>query len=378
MKHIYILGAAGSIGLQTLDVIKDNPNQFHIVGVSLGSNDQINEDILNSYKIEIASLRTNDKIKFYQEKYPHITFVYGDEGLKQIASYPKQGLFVNALSGSAGLIPTVLAIESKKDIALANKETLVMAGDIINALVKKHGVKLYPIDSEHSALWQVIRGESQGDIKKMVITASGGSFRDLTRDQLEHVTVQDALKHPNWSMGAKITVDSATMMNKGLEVIEAHHLFNLPYDKIETILHLESVVHGLVYFVDGTVKASLSLSDMRIPIAYALYYPERRMFNSDLPLVDLHFKPMDYKRFPLLKLAYEVGNKGGLLPTVMNASNEMAVKLFLKGNISFLEIEKIVFDTVSNFKNQINPTLEEIIETDHHIQEQIKNRYGKR
>lgn len=378
MKNVYLLGAAGSIGLQTLDVISKDLNTFKIIGLSLGSHDETNFQILDQFDVEIASLRTSEKLDQYRKKYPKTMFVSGDEGLVQIASYPKQGLFINALSGSAGLIPTVTAIESKKDIALANKETLVMAGDLVNELVQKHGVNLYPIDSEHSALWQVLKGESYHDIKKLVITASGGSFRDLSRDELKSVTVQDALKHPNWSMGAKITIDSATMMNKGLEVIEAHHLFHVPYDQIETVIHRESVVHGLIYFIDGTVKASLSLSDMRIPIAYALYYPKRRSFDSNLPLVDLHFSAMDFTRFPLLKLAFEVGKKGGILPTVMNAANEMAVKLFLNGDISFLDIEKIVIDTVSTYPNQSQPTLNQIIETDHHIQKHIKDRYGKR
>lgn len=378
MKNIYLLGAAGSIGLQTLDVISNDLSEFKLIGVSLGSNDDINFQILNQFEVEIASLRTSEKLSLYQKNYPKTKFVFGDEGLITLASYPKPGLCVNALSGSAGLKPTVSAIESKKDIALANKETLVMAGDIINDLVKKHEVHLYPIDSEHSALWQVLRGESYQDIKKLIITASGGSFRDLNRDQLRFVTVKDALKHPNWSMGAKITIDSATMMNKGLEVIEAHHLFHLPYEKIETVLHDESVVHGLISFVDGTIKASLSLSDMRIPIAYALYYPKRRAFNSELTLKDLHFKEMDFTRFPLLKLSFEVGKQGGILPTVMNAANEMAVKLFLKGDISFLDIEKIVMTTVLDYPNISHPTLNEIIETDHTIQQQIKDRYGKR
>jgi len=272
----------------------------------------------------------------------------------------------------------VEAIKTHKDIALANKETLVMAGDIINKLIHEFHVHLYPVDSEHSALWQVLKGEHQEDIQKLVITASGGSFRDKTRKELIHVTVEDALKHPNWNMGAKITVDSATMMNKGLEVIEAHHLFHLPYDKIETILHKESVVHGLIYFKDGTIKASLSVSDMRIPIAYALFYPKRTVYDQHLELTNLSFEPMNGERFPLLKLAYQVGEAGGLLPTVMNAANEAAVKLFLNRQISFLEIENIVIDTVNHFKNIIEPSLDLIIETDQQIQQAIKLAHEKR
>ncbi|MBU1141565.1 MAG: 1-deoxy-D-xylulose-5-phosphate reductoisomerase, partial [Firmicutes bacterium] len=233
-------------------------------------------------------------------------------------------------------------------------------------------------DSEHSALWQVLKGEDIRDVSKLVITASGGSFRDLSRQELINVSVKDALKHPNWQMGAKITIDCATMMNKGLEVIEAHHLFELPYEKIETILHDESIVHGLVYFNDGTIKASLSESNMKIPIAYALFYPQRRQYNQHLELTNLSFKAMDYDRFPLLKVAYEVGRQGGLMPTVMNAANEAAVKLFLNGEISFLDIENIIIDTISAFKNIETPTLDEIIKTDYSIQQMIRNTHEKR
>lgn len=378
MKHLYLLGAAGSIGLQTLEIIEKDPTSFKLVGLSLSSHDETNHEILNRFPVDIACLRYDHQIPMYQERYPHIQFVWGEEGLLTIASYPKQGLFINALSGSSGLKPTVLAIQSKKDIALANKETLVMAGDLINQLINQYGVKLYPIDSEHSALWQVLKGESLKDVHRLVITASGGSFRDLSREELHHVTLEQALKHPNWSMGSKITIDSATMMNKGLEVIEAHHLFHIPYEQIDTVLHRESVVHGLVYFNDGTIKASLSLSDMRIPIAYALYYPQRHPYPHHLALTDLHFSPMDFNRYPLLKLAYHVGKEGGLLPTVMNASNEAAVKLFLQGSISFLEIEDIVMKTVHTYSNQCHPTLETIIQTDHDVQRELFRRYEKR
>ncbi len=305
-------------------------------------------------------------------------FTWGDQGLIDVVTYEKEGVVVNALSGSAGLNPTIEAIKTKKDIALANKETLVMAGDIVNEYVKNYQVKLYPIDSEHSALWQTLDHENQNDISKIVITASGGSFRDLSRKDLENVDLNQALKHPNWSMGAKITIDSATMMNKGLEVIEAHHLFHLGYNQIETVLHKESVVHGLTYFKDGTIKASLSVSDMRIPIAYALFYPKRTVYDQALTLTDLSFKPMDYKRFPLLKLAYEVGKQGGIMPTVMNAANEAAVHLFLKKKISFLEIEDIVFKYVGIQEQIKNPTLKQIIEIDQKIQQEIYQAYEKR
>lgn len=378
MKNIYLLGSTGSIGTQSLEVIKKHLDCFYLVGCSLGTNNEKNYNILDTFKPEIAVLRHGKQLKTYEEAYPAVKFVVGDQGLIELVSYPKKGLVINALSGSVGLAPTIAAIESNKDIALANKETLVMAGDLVNKAVKEHQVKLYPIDSEHSALWQTIDHENPKHIKKMVITASGGSFRDLTREELKNVTLKQALNHPNWKMGAKITVDSATMMNKGLEVIEAHHLFQLSYDQIETVLHKESVVHGLTYFIDGTIKASLSVSDMKIPIAYALFYPKRVSYERSLELTNLSFKPMDFKRFPLLALAYEVGKKGGIMPTVMNAANEAAVHLFLKEKINFLDIEHIVFDSVANFKQIENPTLEEIILINQSVQDDIMKKYEKR
>ncbi len=378
MKNIYLLGATGSVGKQTLDVIKNNPKVFKLIGVSLGRSDKDNDIILSEHHVDIASLRTNDKLSLYQKKYPKTTFVVGDEGLIEVVKYPKPGLVVNALAGSAGLKPTVAAIKQKKDIALANKETLVMAGDLIDTYLKDYGVHLYPVDSEHSAIWQTLANERHDDIEKIVITASGGAFRDLTRDQLNDVTVEEALKHPNWSMGPKVTIDSATMMNKGLEIIEAHHLFHMDYDHIETVLHKESLVHGLTYFKDGSVKASLGVSDMHIPIAYALSYPKRLVYPKTLALQNMTFKPMDFERFPLLELAYQVGRSGGLLPTVMHAANEAAVKLFLEEKITFLGIEEIVIRTVRGFDNKLNPTLEDILETDHKIQQSIIDYYEKR
>ena len=371
MKNIYILGAGGSIGQQTLDIIKKQNNEFKLIGVSLSSKDQVNDQILSDFDVEIACLRNDSKKSFYEKKYPKVNFVVGDEGLIAISKYPKPGVLVNALAGSAGLRPTIEAIKQKKDIALANKETLVMAGDIVNQYVKDYQVRLLPVDSEHSAIWQTLEGSTHEDIKKIVITASGGSFRDKSRFDLLDITVEDALNHPNWNMGPKITIDSATMMNKGLEVIEAHHLFNLGYDQIETVLHRESIIHGLTYFNDGTIKASLGVSDMRIPIGYALNYPKRMIYDSDMPLVDMHFKPMDFNRYPLLKLAYEVGKAKGLLPTVMNAANEAAVKLFLNNKITFLDIENIVIKTVNDFDNVLNPTLDQILQVDRDIQESI-------
>lgn len=372
MKNLYILGAAGSIGTQTLDIIRKFPNRFNLIGASLSSKDDINEAILSGFDLEVCVLRNNKLLKYYQNKYPNTLFYYGDEGLIKLAQYKKRGLFLNALSGSSGLIPTIEAIKAKKTILLANKETLVMAGNIINEYLLKYDVKLYPIDSEHNALWQLLDNVNKKHIEKIIITASGGSFRNKNRSELKNVTRDEALNHPNWQMGSKITIDSATMMNKGLEVIEAHYLFNLPYEKIETILHEESLVHGILVLKDGNIKAMLGNNDMRNPILYALMYPNRAESSfKDFKFQDLHFKEMDFNRYPLLKLAYDVGKKGGLLPTVMNAANEAAVNLFLNNKITFLQIEEIVINNVLNFKNVKNPSLSAIIECDKRIKNEI-------
>lgn len=377
MKQLYLLGASGSIGVQTIDVIKQYQHEFKLVGVSFGNrNEAHTKAVIETFKPEIVCLRDESSISTYQQLYPNTRFVSGDDGLLAIAAYPKRGLLINALMGSVGLKPTVLAIKHQKDIALANKETLVMAGDLINDLVSEYHVKLLPIDSEHNAILQALQGEDLKDIKSITITASGGSFRDLSRDDLKHVTKQDALKHPNWSMGDKITIDSATMMNKGLEVIEAHHLFRLPYDQIETLIHKESIIHGMVTFKDESVKAVLGFPDMRMPILYALSYPSHyaldlKPLNLGL-LGQLTFKPMDYERYPLLQLAFEVGKKGGLYPVVMNAANEKAVSLFLNEQITFLDIETLVLKAVSTFKDNIaKPSLEDILACNQKIYESV-------
>lgn len=377
MKSIYILGGSGSIGLQALNVIEQYPNEFKLIGISLGNrNITSNQLILQTFKPEIVALKDQSHLEQYAKISPSTKFVIGEEGLMDVATYPKAGLLINALMGSVGLKPTVKAIESKKNIALANKETLVMAGDLINQLVKLHQVELIPIDSEHNAILQALLGEDKVDIKSITITASGGAFRDLNREQLKYVTKGDALKHPNWHMGAKITIDSATMMNKGLEVIEAHHLFGLPYEQIKTVLHYESIIHGMVTFKDESTKAILGYPDMRMPILYALSYP--RHLALDLKPLDLEtigtltFKPMDYDRFPLLALAYKVGKLGGLYPTVMNAANEKAVALFLNNEVSFLDIENMVIHAVETFKDNINePTLDDILNCNHRIYEKV-------
>lgn len=378
MINVYILGTTGTIGLNAVDVILEHKELFNVIGISLGnSNKAMHEDLINKLNPEIVHFRSKNDLA---KKYSKITFFYEEEGLLEFLSYPTKGIVINAISGSSGLVPTIKAIESKKDIALANKETLVMGGDLIKELVNKHGVKLIPIDSEHNALLSCLVGEQKEDIKKVIITASGGSFRDLTKEELKNVTKEEALNHPNWKMGPKITIDSATMANKALEIIEAHYLFDVSYDNIETLLHRESIVHGFVEFVDGSVKALLSNPDMRMPILYALTYPKRYpsgIKELNLDNLSLNFVKIDKDRFPLINVAYEVGKKKGLYPTLFNAVNEACVKLFLNDKIKFMEIEEIIIEEIKLFKNNIEkPTIREIIEFDEDIQRKVLKKYG--
>lgn len=371
MKNISLLGATGSIGIQTLDVIASHPNEFKLVAMSFGTNYQKGIEIINKFHPEFVSVKDKATYDIMKDTFTKedITFHYGEEGLIEAAIYDGVDVLVNAVVGSVGLIPTLRAIENNITIALANKETLVTAGHIVTELAKKHNVSVLPVDSEHSAIFQCLQGESGKSIERLIVTASGGSFRDKTRDELEGVTVEQALNHPNWSMGAKITIDSATMMNKGLEVIEAHWLFNMPYEKIDVLLHKESIIHSLVEFHDHSIIAQLGTPDMRVPIQYALTYPNR------LPLVhgkrldlseigQLHFEKADFSRFRCLQYAYESGKIGGTMPTVLNAANEEAVAAFLKGNISFLHIENLIETSLEKHENIALPSLEQIQEVD--------------
>ncbi|MBR5796578.1 MAG: 1-deoxy-D-xylulose-5-phosphate reductoisomerase [Erysipelotrichaceae bacterium] len=368
MKQVILLGASGSIGVQTIDVIEQHPDEFELVAFSVGKRVQIVRDVLAKMDVKEVCVMNKEDADALSLEYPNVHFTYGDEGLVHLASLDKGDIVVNALLGFAGLIPTLTAIEHKKDIALANKETLVAGGMFVKEAINKHGVNLYPIDSEHSAIFQCLQGNPHKSIKRLIITASGGSFRDKTRAELEGVSVKQALSHPNWSMGAKITIDSASMMNKGLEVIEAHWLFDLPFSKIDTIMHRESVIHSMVEYEDTAVMAQLGTPDMRLPIQYALTYPSRLPLESEpldlLKLSTLHFEPLSYERFPLLKLAYEVGEKGGNFPAIMFGANEAAVAMFLEEKISFLEIEEYVHKAVHDLEFIAHPTLEEVIASD--------------
>lgn len=381
MRNLYIVGACGSIGTQTLDIVRDNPNDYKVIGMSVGSNLDLAQKLLNEFTPEIVCYRKKEHINEVKLNYSPI-ICYGDEGLLEIARYHKYDdeVFVNALVGMSGLLPTVEAIKSLKSIALANKETLVVGGDIINQMVKEYNVKLTPIDSEHSAILQCLAGEKHEDVKRLIITASGGSFRDKTREELVGATKEMALKHPNWKMGQKITIDSATMMNKGFEVIEAHYLFNLPYEKIDTILHPGSIVHSLVEYNDGTIKAELGTADMHTPIAYALRYPRHDLKaskNLNLIGLNLEFKELSHKRFPCLEYAYIAAKRGGLYLTALNASNEAAVYLFLHDKIEFLDIEKIIYEEISkDIYSKIEYNLENIVYYSKKIMNDILERYG--
>ena len=378
MKYVYILGSLGSIGMQTLEVIRENKDEFKVIGLSLGRNLELAKEICEEFKPEIISLR--EKKEFKLSYNPIIT--YGDEGLLEVAKYHKYDneVLVNALVGMSGLLPTVYAIKAKKNLALANKETLVVAGDIIKDLIKEYNVSLTPIDSEHSAILECLKGEDKKDIKRLIITASGGSFRNKKREELINVTKKDALCHPNWKIREKITIDSATMMNKGFEIIEAHYLFDVPYEKITPILHPQSIIHSMVEYNDGTIKASLGPTSMMIPIKYALRYPSHDGVTNagylDLIGLNLTFNELSEERYPCLKYAYYAAKKGGIYYAVLNASNEAAVKLFLEEKIKFLDIEKIIENEINNpIYEKYEYNLENIIKVSKDIINDILGRY---
>ncbi len=366
MKNIAILGASGSIGQQALDVIREHATDFNLVAFSVGKNIAYAQNIINEFKPDIVSVQYEEDI----EKLSHldVEIVYGDKGLLVVSTYHKTDLLLNSILGSIGLKPTMAAIEAGIDIALANKETLVVAGELVMNKAKEKNVKILPVDSEHSAIFQCLHGENNQNINKLIITASGGSFRDLTRDELKDVTLEDALNHPNWSMGQKITIDSATMMNKGLEVIEAKWLFDLNIDQIETILHKESIIHSMVEFNDSSIIAQLGTPDMRTPIQYAFTYPNRAPRDAErlnlAQIGQLNFKEMDFNRFKCIKLAYKALSIGGTMPVVLNAVNEVAVGKFLNKEISFLDIERMIEKEMKEHQVIASPDLDTILKID--------------
>ena len=371
MKKICLLGSTGSIGSQTIELINENPKDFSLVAVSCGKNIELFRKILaNNKNIKWACVQLENDYLVLKEEFKNINFYYGDEGLLELLQdcYKSIDLVVNALVGFAGFLPSVRTLELNTDLALANKESLVVGGEIINRILKTTNAKLYPIDSEHVALAKCLKGKKKTEIKRLILTASGGSFRDLSREELAHVTKENALKHPSWSMGAKITIDSATMMNKGFEVIEAKYLFNLPVDKIDILLHDESVIHSLVEFVDNSYLADLGPADMKVPIAYALYQKERKKITTrSLNLEDLgtlHFRKLDLKRYPCISYALKAIKQGGTLPCVLNASNEEAVYAFLEGKISFIEIEEIINMMLDSHRVISDPMIDDIVYVD--------------
>ncbi|MCY9771669.1 1-deoxy-D-xylulose-5-phosphate reductoisomerase [Paenibacillus larvae] len=368
-KSISILGSTGSIGTQTLEVVENHPELFTVKALAGGRNINLLAEQARKFSPEMISVADKKLAEQIKSLVPPDTKVfYGEEGLIEAAAGTDADVTLTAVVGSQGLKPTLAAIESGKQIALANKETLVSAGHLVTEAARKHKVTLLPLDSEHSAIFQCLNGENSKDVRAITLTASGGSFRDKTRDQLQGVTVKEALNHPNWSMGAKVTIDSATMVNKGLEVIEAHWLFGVPYGQIEVMIHPESIIHSYVEFQDYSIIAQLGLPDMRIPIQYALTFPKRLPSpGKSLNLAEigkLHFQRMDFDRFPCLRMAYECGKAGGTATTVFNAANEVAVARFLKGEISFLKIEDLIERTLNAHNPETMPSLEEITEAD--------------
>jgi 1-deoxy-D-xylulose-5-phosphate reductoisomerase len=357
-KKLAILGSTGSIGQQTLDVIKNFPGKFRIVGLAGGKNTSLLAEQISQFQPQLA--------------YSPIKFSLPDKtklsSLEEIATHPDVDIVIIATSGKTGLAPTLAAIRSGKKIALANKEVLVMAGEIIMAEAKYHQAQIMPIDSEHSAIWQCLRGE-KAEVARLILTASGGPFYHYSPTQLAEVTVEEALQHPTWKMGRKVTIDSATLMNKGLELIEAHWLFSIPFKKMEVIIHPQSIIHSMVEFADGSLKAQLSTPDMRFPIQYALSYPER-LANPSLPHIDLArlnsltFETIDYSTFPCLQLALNAGKKGGTYPSVLCAADEIAVELFLNRHISFTGIAEIIAHTISLHRGIAKPTLDDILAAD--------------
>ena len=376
MKYLSILGSTGSIGTQTLEIIRQYPNEFKVAGLTTNKNSDLLLKQIKEFKPKAVAIMDKSKVDDLLN-FSTCQVYSGIEGLNKIAILQEADTVVNALVGSVGIEPTYHVIRAKKNIALANKETLVAAGSVIMEEVKKSNASLMPIDSEHSAIFQCLTGENIKEVNKVTITCSGGPFKNYTKQQLENVIVQDALKHPTWNMGSKITIDSATLMNKGFEVIEAYWLYGIDYEKIKIVIHPQSIIHSLVEFVDNSVIAQLGLPDMKIPIQYALTYPKRfQSLSMPLDLIkikNLDFKKPDFDMFPCLKYAYEAGITGGTLPAVMNAANEAAVYAFLDNKIRFLDIQRLIKKMMNEHNVIKNPTLKEILEIDKKTKEGTKN-----
>ena len=371
MKAITLLGSTGSIGTQTLDILEHHPDKFRLVGIAAGRNVTLLAEQVKQFEPEIVAICDESKVDELKAAIadldPQPIVVSGEEGVVEVARYGDAEAVVTGIVGCAGLLPTIAAIEAGKDIALANKETLIAGGPVVLPLAEKHGVKLLPADSEHSAIFQCLQGVPEDGLRRILLTASGGAFRDWPVEDLSKVTMADAIKHPNWSMGKKITVDSATLMNKGLEVIEAHYLFNMDYDHIDIVIHPQSIIHSMIELQDTSVLAQLGWPDMRLPLLYAISWPERIYTDwRPLDLVkagDLTFRDPDHDKYPCMDLAYAAGRAGGTMTAVLNAANEQAVALFLEEKIHYLEIAKVIEKVCDRHQSDLNtaPSLDDIL-----------------
>ncbi len=385
MKNISILGVTGSIGTQALDVIRDAENGVRLVGVTAHRSFEKLVDIINEFKpkyIGVTDSKCFEKVKEYCAKANIDCELYGEEeALEKIATLEEIDTVLTSVVGIAGLKPTIKAIRAKKNIALANKETLVVAGEIVMREAKENGVEILPVDSEHGAIFQCLQGNERNEVRKILLTASGGPFRGKSREDLVSITPSQALKHPKWNMGRKISIDSSTLVNKGLEVIEAHFLFDVDYEDIEVIVHPQSIVHSMVEYVDGSIIAQLGSTDMRLPIQYALCYPKRNNAIAErLNFKDaatLTFEEPDIDTFRCLKLAYEAGKLGGNMPAIYNGANEIAVELFLDEKISYMQIEEIIEDSMNKFELVKNPNLEQVLDIDRRVREYVLKKYVK-
>ncbi|EEH98142.1 1-deoxy-D-xylulose-5-phosphate reductoisomerase [Clostridium tertium] len=386
MKNISILGATGSIGTQTLDVIRNSNNEIKLIGVSANSSVEKIKEIINEFNPKYVAMmdeKSSKAIKDYcLDKNLNIEVYSGIEGLEKIATLEEIDMVLTSVVGMIGLRPTIKAIEAKKDIALANKETLVVAGELVMKKAKEMGVDILPVDSEHSAIFQALNGYTEKDVNKIILTASGGPFRGKDNEYLKNVTVKDALKHPKWNMGQKISIDSATLMNKGLEVIEAHFLFNCSYENIEVVVHPQSIIHSMVEYNDASVIAQLGSTDMKLPIQYAINKKERKHAIAErlnfYEIGALTFEKPDLETFKCLKLAYKVGREGGLAPCILNGANEEAVALLLEEKIKFLQVAEIIEEALEYFKEEKSKevTLENVIELDKKVREYIRARWN--
>ena len=378
MKKIAVLGSTGSIGTQTLDIVRNYSDELQVVALAAGSNVDLMEKQVREFQPKVVAMWTEKAANDLQERISDLPtkVLYGMDGLLEIAVLEEISVLVTAIVGMIGIRPTIAAIKAGKDIALANKETLVCAGHIIMPLAKECGVSILPVDSEHSAIFQSMNGEPKNRINKILLTASGGPFRGKTREELAAMRVEDALKHPNWSMGRKITIDSSTLVNKGLEVMEAKWLFDVDLDQIQVVVHPQSIIHSMVEYVDGAVIAQLGVPDMKLPIQYALFYPDRKVMNEKkldfFELANMTFEKPDTETFTGLKLAYEASRIGGSMPTVYNAANEKAVALFLDRKISYLQITELIEQCMKHHKLIECPDVDQILATEAEVYEYIE------